>query len=89
MQREIFQAFICYHFDGLQLMKTPNSKSQKIRILHEINKKRISTTNMSAIMHMYSVLGLGPFRMNYCLNTEIFKTKCPFHSKQQQKNELK
>jgi len=28
MQSEIFQAFICYHFDdyGLQLMKTPNSK---------------------------------------------------------------
>ena len=28
------QAFICYNFDdyGLQLMKTPNSKSQKIRI---------------------------------------------------------
>jgi len=26
--------------DGLQLIKTPNSKSQKIRILHEINKKR-------------------------------------------------
>ena len=28
MQSEIFQAFICYYFDenGLQLMKTPNSK---------------------------------------------------------------
>ena len=22
----------------------------------------------SIIMHMYSVLGLGPFSMNYCLN---------------------
>jgi len=28
MQSEIFQAFICYNFDGygLQIMKTPNSK---------------------------------------------------------------
>ena len=51
MQSEIFQAFICYNFDdyGLQLMKTPNSKSQKIRILHEINKKRILNTEMLAL----------------------------------------
>jgi len=42
MQSEIFQAFICYNFDdyGLQLMKSPNSKSQKIRILHEIKRKK-------------------------------------------------
>jgi len=33
-----------------QLMKTPNSKSQKIRILHEINnKKRILNTEMWAL----------------------------------------
>ena len=60
MQSEIFQAFICYNFDdyGLQLMKTPNSKSQKIRILHEINKKKdFKYRNVgplkSIIMHMY------------------------------------
>jgi len=33
----------------LMLMKTPNSKSQKIGILHEINKKRILNTEMSAL----------------------------------------
>ncbi len=40
-QSEIFQAFISWHFDdyGLQIIKTPNSVSQKIRILHKINKK--------------------------------------------------
>ena len=40
MQSETFQALVCYNFDDhdLKLMKTPNSKSQKIRILHEINK---------------------------------------------------
>ncbi len=39
--REIFQAFISWHLDdyGLQIMKTQNSVSQKIRILHKINKK--------------------------------------------------
>ncbi len=38
---EIFQAFISIHFDdcGLQIMKTQNLISQKIRILHKINKK--------------------------------------------------
>ncbi len=38
-QSEIFQAFISWHFDdyGLQIMKTQNSVSQKIRILHKIN----------------------------------------------------
>ncbi len=42
-QSEIFQAFISWNFDdfGLQKMKTLNSVSQKIRILHKINKKRI------------------------------------------------
>ena len=43
-------------------MKTPNSKSQKIRIFQEIGPLS------SIIMHMYSVLGLGPFCMNYCLS---------------------
>ncbi len=38
-QSEIFQAFISWNFDdyGLQMMKTPNSVSQKILILHKIN----------------------------------------------------
>ncbi len=42
-QSEIFQAFISWNFYdyGLQIMKTPNSVSQKIRILHKMNKKRI------------------------------------------------
>jgi len=35
MQSEIFQAFTRYNFDdyGLQLMKTANSKSQKISVV--------------------------------------------------------
>ena len=51
MQSEIFQAFICYNLEdyGLQFMKTQNSKSQKIRILHEINKKRILNKEMLAL----------------------------------------
>ncbi len=38
---EIFQAFISCNFDdyGLQIMKTQNSVSQKIRIIHKINEK--------------------------------------------------
>ncbi len=37
-QSEIFQAFIYCNFDdyGLQIMKTPNSVSQKIKILRKI-----------------------------------------------------
>ena len=52
MQSEIFQAFICYNFDdyGLQLMKTPNSKSQKIEYyMKSIRIKRILNTEMSAL----------------------------------------
>jgi len=33
----------------MMLLKTPNSKSQKIGILQEINKKRILNTEMSAL----------------------------------------
>ncbi len=38
---EIFQALISWNFDdyGLQIMKTPNSESQKIWFLQKINKK--------------------------------------------------
>lgn len=41
MQSKILQVFI-YNFDdyGFQFMQTPNSKSQKMLILHEINKNR-------------------------------------------------
>ncbi len=40
-QSEIFQAFISWNVDdyGLQIMKTQSSVSQKIIILHKINKK--------------------------------------------------
>ncbi len=40
-QSEIFQAFFSWNFDdySLQIMKTQNSVSQKIWILHKINKK--------------------------------------------------
>ena len=75
MQSEIFQAFTSYNCDDyvLQRMKPPNLKSQKIRILHEINNKRILNTEMLAplkriIMNMYSVLGLSPLSINYCLS---------------------
>jgi len=33
----------------LQIMKTPNSKSQKMQILHEINKQMILNTEMLAL----------------------------------------
>jgi len=33
----------------LQIMKTPNSKSQKMLILHEINKHMILNTEMLAL----------------------------------------
>jgi len=38
MQSKIFPAFICYNSDdyGLQIGKTKKSKSQIVRILHEI-----------------------------------------------------
>ncbi len=40
-QSEIFQAFISWKFYdyGLQMMKTQNSVSQKIRTLHRIKNK--------------------------------------------------
>ncbi len=40
-QSDIFQAFISWSDDdyGLQIMKTQNSVSREIRILHKINKK--------------------------------------------------
>ena len=42
LDSEIFQAFISFNFDdyGLQLMKTQNSVSPKIRILHKTDKTK-------------------------------------------------
>ena len=49
MESKIFQAFICYNDEyGLQFTKTVYSKSQKMLILHEINKQ-ILNTEMSAL----------------------------------------
>ncbi len=57
-QSEIFQAFISWNvYDyGLQIMKTHNLVSQKIRILHKINKKRIFKKDMSSFWKVCSFL---------------------------------
>ncbi len=54
----IFQAFFSWNFDdyGLQIMKTQNWVSQKNRILHNINKKRIFYTEMSDFWKVCSFL---------------------------------
>ncbi len=72
---EIFQAFISWNFDdyGLQIMKTQNSVSRKIRILHKINKKKdLLNRNVrllkSMFISMHSILGWASFCMNYCIN---------------------
>ncbi len=53
-------------------MKTQNAVSQKIWILHKINKKYILNRNVrllkSMFISMYSILGWGSFCMNYCIN---------------------
>ncbi len=54
-------------------MKTQNSVSQKIRILHKIIKKRdILNRNVRLLKDMfislYSILGWASFCMNYCIN---------------------
>ncbi len=36
---KLFQAFFYFDDYGLQIMKTPNSVSQKIRVLNKITKK--------------------------------------------------
>ncbi len=74
-QSEIFQAFISWHFYdyGLQIMKTHNSVSQKIIILHKIIKKRIFKKRhvkllKSMFISMRSILVWASFCMNYCIN---------------------
>ncbi len=54
-------------------MKTQNSVSQKIRILHNINKKKdILNQNVRLLKSMFisinSILGWASFCMNYCIN---------------------
>ncbi len=54
-------------------MKTKNSVSQKIRILHKISKKKdILNRNVrllkSMFIFMHSILGWASFCMNYCIN---------------------
>ncbi len=53
-------------------MKTQNSVSQKIRILHKINKKdilyRIVRLLKFMFISMHSILGWASFCMNYCIN---------------------
>ncbi len=55
---EIFQAFVSWNFDdyGLQIMKTKNSVSQRITILHKVNKKRIFETEISGFWKVCSFL---------------------------------
>ncbi len=57
----------------LQIIKTQNSVSQKIWILHKINKKKdILNRNISLqksmLISMNSILGWASFCMNYCIN---------------------
>ncbi len=53
-------------------MKTQNVVSQKIRILHTINKNDILNRNVrllkSMLISMHSILGWASFCMNYCIN---------------------
>ncbi len=53
-------------------MKTQNSVSQKIRILHKINKKGYFKQKCQAsekmLISLHSILGWASFCMNYCIN---------------------
>ena len=53
MQSEIFQAFICYNFDdyGLQLMKTPNSKSQKLEYCEKVQYFRLKVSHSNQLIN--------------------------------------
>ncbi len=58
---------------GLQIIKTQNSVSQKIWILHKINKNiYILNRNVRLLKSMFisinSILGWAFFCMNYCIN---------------------
>ncbi len=65
--------FLKFDDYGLQIMKTQHSVSQKIRILHEINKNNyILNRNVRLLKSMFismrSILGWAWFCMNYCIN---------------------
>ncbi len=71
----ILQVFISWNFYdyGLQIMKTQNSVSRKILILHKINKKKdILNRNVRLLKSRFiskeSILGWASFCMNYCIN---------------------
>ncbi len=53
-------------------MKTQDSVSQNLFILHNINKKDILNRNVrllkSMFISMHSILGWASFCMNYCIN---------------------
>ncbi len=73
-QSEISQTFISlklYDY-GLQIIKKQNSVSQKIWILHKINKKGILNRNVrllkSILISMHSIRQWIFFCMNYCIN---------------------
>ncbi len=77
-QTDIFQVFISFNFDDYnwQLMKTPNSVSQKIRILLKTNTKKgfleiLVTENYEHEKYEHvtnSILSWGSFCLNYCSN---------------------
>lgn len=58
LHSEIFKASIYLNLDyGIQLMKTPNSVSQKIGILHKISLKKIYfNTEISAFLKVCSCI---------------------------------
>lgn len=66
-QIEIFQAYNSWVFVGLQIMKTQNSVTQKIRILHNLNLKRnVLSRNVQLLKSLFSTW-LGLLCMSYCL----------------------
>ncbi len=77
-QTDIFQVFISFNFDDYnwQLMKTPNSVSQKFRILLKTNTKKgfLKSWPTEKYEHekyedvQHSILSWGSFCLNYCSN---------------------
>ncbi len=73
-QSEIFQAFISRNvYDySLQIIKTQNSVSQKIRIyIRSIKKgyfKQKCQASESMLISIHSILGWASFCTNYCIN---------------------
>ncbi len=63
---------IMTYFMIMIMITTKNAVSQKIRILHKINKMDILNRNVrllkSILLYMHSTLGWASFCMNYCIN---------------------